>query len=363
MLKKASTLIQIVPQMPPIICGVGDYAVNLAKQLRDSFGIDSRFVVCNPDWRLGKVETDYIFTVLTKRSWRKLLAVLTDYSKENAIVILHYVGYGYAKRGCPIWLLKGILYWRNKFPNIRLGIVFHEVYACDYPWRSSFWLSPLSKHIAAGLFSISDFCFTTTQTYADKLHKLDSNKQDRINVLPVFSNVKEPASSSLLSKRKQHLVIFGKDSNRSLVYNNCLDILKIICIQLKIEEIHDIGAPINRNFPKIEGVPIIEHGPLSSKAIGEFLSGVLAGVLTISPGSSLAKSSVFASYCAHRVIPIVVTLNQSVKDGLFPGKHYWLPSEDGSFSLEEGQLQADNAYDWYQNHCLSAHARAFVESF
>ena len=43
--------IQIVPSLPPAISGVGDYAYLLAKQMRETKGIQTIFIVCDPTWK------------------------------------------------------------------------------------------------------------------------------------------------------------------------------------------------------------------------------------------------------------------------------------------------------------------------
>ena len=40
----------IVPRVPPAIDGVGDYALNLARQLRKDFNIQTHFIIGNPIW-------------------------------------------------------------------------------------------------------------------------------------------------------------------------------------------------------------------------------------------------------------------------------------------------------------------------
>jgi hypothetical protein len=50
-------ILQIVPRLPPAIDGVGDYALNLARQLRQDFSIHTHFLVCDPNWN-GKTELE-----------------------------------------------------------------------------------------------------------------------------------------------------------------------------------------------------------------------------------------------------------------------------------------------------------------
>lgn len=362
-LNKPKKIIQIICQMPQTGCGVGDYAFNLGKQLFDDFGVESQFIVCNLEFNQTNISNEFLFTNLVEKSAKELSAVLAVQMQEGAVVLLHYVGYGYAKRGCPVWLVKGMQCWRRKFPNIRLGIVFHEIYAKGYFWRSSFWLSPLAKQIAAQLFTMSDFCFTSTQVYADILRKLNSRKQNNICVLPVFSNVGESISSSLLSDRKSHLIVFGKSSSRALIYNRYLDVLKVSCRQLKIEEIHDIGEPIKNSLSKIDRIKVIKHGLLMPKDVGELLSEALAGVIFLPSRFILDKSGVFASYCAHRMLPVALTFDKSSKNKFVYDKYCWVPEKNGLFLLKDGQLLADGAYSWYQKHSLAEQAKIFVKFF
>ncbi len=41
----------IVPRLPPAIDDVGDYALNLARQLRKDFNVPTHFIVGNPTWQ------------------------------------------------------------------------------------------------------------------------------------------------------------------------------------------------------------------------------------------------------------------------------------------------------------------------
>ena len=43
-------IIQVVPTFPPVVSGVGDYALLLAEELRRSHNLHSRFIVGDPDW-------------------------------------------------------------------------------------------------------------------------------------------------------------------------------------------------------------------------------------------------------------------------------------------------------------------------
>ena len=74
-------------------------------------------------------------------------------------VVLQLSGYGFDKRGAPLWLLKEIEGRRRHIKSF--GVFFHELYAFGPPWSSSFWLSPVQRHIACRLAVLSDFWMTS----------------------------------------------------------------------------------------------------------------------------------------------------------------------------------------------------------
>ena len=43
-------IIQIVPRLPPSVDGLGDYALSLAFQMRQDFGIETHFIVGDQKW-------------------------------------------------------------------------------------------------------------------------------------------------------------------------------------------------------------------------------------------------------------------------------------------------------------------------
>ena len=101
-----STVISIVPRLPKAIDGVGDYALNLARQLRKDFNIQTQFIVGNPEWK-GELEIEgFSISQVIDSNSNQLTALLE--CDRTSPVLLHYVGYGYAKRGCPVWLVDGI---------------------------------------------------------------------------------------------------------------------------------------------------------------------------------------------------------------------------------------------------------------
>ncbi len=66
----------IVPRLPPAIDGVGDYALNLARQLRKDFNIQTHFIVGNPTWSGASEIKGFPVTHICDRNLDKLVEML-----------------------------------------------------------------------------------------------------------------------------------------------------------------------------------------------------------------------------------------------------------------------------------------------
>lgn len=352
-------IISIVPNLPPAVDGVGDYAFNLARQLRQDFQVESHFIVGNPRGIEAPKIEEFSVIQVQKHSDASLLSILKNNYQQETTVLLHYVGYGYAKRGCPFWLINALEKWRSTNVNCYLVTMFHEVYATGPIWSSSFWLSPLQKNLAIRLSRLSDRCLTSKQGYAEMLRELSGGKQKEIPVLPVFSNIGEPESVPPLTTRLPRLVIFGSSSNRQRVYQRSRSALANTCQELEIEEILDVGPTTNLDLSSINGIPVLQMGKRTASEISSMMLNSRAGFFDYHT-EYLSKSTIFAAYCAHGLIPIGTFYSDIQVDGLEAGKHYWLADRStGKLNLEIGQAIADRAYAWYQSHNLSAQAKLF----
>ncbi|HVG22485.1 MAG TPA: glycosyltransferase family 1 protein [Blastocatellia bacterium] len=354
-------MLSIVTGLPPRIDGIGDYALSLARRVREDIGIETRFVVGDPAWsgppRVAGFEVDK----LAERSRAGLLRFLREGAKDARAVLLHYGGYGYATRGCPSWLIDGLRQWRGETGDRFLITMFHELYAFGPPWTSAFWLSPLQRNLAARLARLSDQYLTSRHRYAEAVSRWSLGKHNSVRSLPVFSSVGEPDCVRPLIDRSRRLVIFGTPGRRIQVYRRSAEDLDRICRHLGVEEILDIGRPINLDFARTLRTPVVVRGELSGDDVSRSLSDAIAGVLDY-PAEILGKSTIFAAYCAHRAVPVIAAYGKASRaDGLEPDTHYWL-SDVGpeKLSLAAGQAIADNAYNWYQGHNLSTHAKTLA---
>ena len=153
-------------------------------------------------------------------------------------------------------------------------------------------------------------------------------------------------------------MVFGTRGRRIEVYKRSAFDLNRICAALGIEEIVDIGRSVNFDIATAVKVPVVTCGELPGPEVSEVLLTSVVGVIDY-PASMLGKSTIFAAYCSHRMIPIVANYGDGQPgDGPETDAHYWLSGiASEQVSMASGQLVADRAFDWYQSHNLSAHAR------
>lgn len=349
----------MIPRLPPAIDGVGDYAYCLARQMRQDFGIQTHFIVGDPNWNGASDLDGFPVSRLDRRSATDLYSLLKQ--QPASTILLHYVGYGYAKRGCPIWLVNALAQWQSSNSNSRLVTTFHEAYASGPIWTSTFWLSSVQKELATRLAQLSDRCVTSTEIVTSILaHMVNSTERANLTTLPVFSTVGEPDHLKPLAERPRRLVVFGSRGTRKRVYEQAYANLAATANALAIDTIYDIGAPTGLEITKVDNIPVDSLGKCSANEVSEHLHQAIAGFLDYSP-RLLAKSTIFAAYAAHGVLPIVNALDEIIQvDGLESGKHYWMAAATDLLNPAMGEAIANNAYSWYQTHNLASQAKVMA---
>jgi hypothetical protein len=349
-------VMQIVPAPPAAADGLGGYAAALGPRLAALLGGEVRLLVGAPERADGR-RADAV----PERSAEGLLGALRAWRDEqpddSCAVILQYAGYGYQARGCPRWLVDGLAAWRRLSPGCRLVTFFHEVYASGPPWRSSFWLSTVQRRLAARLAGMSDGTATSLDLYAALLGRLCPRAAPAA-VLPVVSNVGEPAVVPPLAARPRRLIVFGGAGNRSRIYSRHLADLAAACRAAGAVEIADVGPPVD--LPAAVGeIPVARLGLLPAAEVSAALLGAVAGFLAY-PAAFLGKSGAFAAFCAHG-LATVCTSAAPPTGGLRAGEHY-LPLESIHSIQSHGpggfQATADAARAWYAGHSLDRHAAA-----
>lgn len=339
---------------------MGDYALLLAIELRRSYNIHTKFILSDTTWKGLSVIEGFQVEQIGELSAKCFVDLLNKETKTNVPILLQYVGYGYEKRGCPFWLVQGLEAWKRQKTVRLLSIMFHEIAAKGRFPSSSFFNAPIQLWLAGRLARIADNIRTSLFVYMKTIEKISHKPAESIIVQPVFSNVGELTSPVSFLDRNPYAAIFGSKLMIDEIFSKHTKTLDETCRRLKIEKLFILGAKISnvgRHPYKIE-----QFGILPAEDISDLLRKCRFGVATYIDGR-LAKSGIFAAYCAHHIVPLLLTPNNSEQDGLLQGSHYLLcENESKTMSVIEAEKIADNASQWYQSHNLSLTARSIVQS-
>ncbi len=326
-------IVQVLPRAPDAEEALGAFALALASDL-DGLGIRSDLVAVQAGASV------------------RLEPAFRGPDAPALSVLLHYVNYAYDSRGIPGGLVDGIEAWRRGGSG-RLVTVFHEVHASGPPWRSSFWLAPIQRRLAARLLMASDAAVTSLPRYRGLLRRLGGDAL----VLPVFSTCGEPQVIPPFESRAPRLVVFGSPGNRSRIYGRLRAGLAWAARVLEVRVIHDVGVPIP--LPEsIEGVPVKGLGRLSSSEVSAQMLAARGGVVA-HPLEYLPKSTTYAGYAAHGAVPVALGIASHQPEGMAPA----LAPDMGAVPLAEARAVADLARAAYTSHSRAVHASTYERLF
>ena len=162
-----TALTQIVPVLRPQSDGISDYALNLALQLREHQGVNTRFIVCDPQWDGPNRIEGFAVRRLRARTDAGIWSLLASAKERSPAVLLHYCGYGYDAHGIPLWLSRGLRSWLaeaacgTSAETRRFATVFHDSWPCSAaPWGKAFYREKLQQWIVKSLHRHSQFSVT-----------------------------------------------------------------------------------------------------------------------------------------------------------------------------------------------------------
>ena len=346
-------IVHVVPALPPLINGLGDYGAILAQELARR-GVRSRFVVAGMP-----PATDVRFNVgdgQIQVVWRQQAEALAE-ALETAgadTVLLHFVGYGYAYRGLCFWLVKGLQQWKSKAAGRRLVTMFHELYAFGPPWRSSFWTSLPQRRIALALAGASDALVCGYALIEARLRAWRPLAE--IRRLPVFSNVGELTDPEPLGEREPIAVVFGGADPRRRLYKRLCQERKLLH-QLAVKEVVDIG-PCTEVPSLLGGLPVRSFGILPGSEISAIMARARVGLADY-PLHVVAKSGILAAYHAHGLLSVNVSPVGRLVDDIADGQHFAGISTLKKISFDAEAIAA-RGHQWYRGHDRARTARVFA---
>jgi len=308
-------LIQIVPNLPPKVDGIDDHAFRLAERLREFHGIQTSFIVCNPKWNGPSDITGFNVIRLPSRNDISLVRTIQELtptgSAQGLAVLLQFAPYGYAAKGYPAWIIRGIRKIRSSC-NVPIITMFHELdVGKRKPWTSAFWIAPFQRTLLRKLVQNSTCRITNTQFHRTKLSEWGATD---VSLVPSFSTIGEPSVNPDFSERKRQLVVFGRPWQRKLTYDRGRHLIGEIHKLIGLEQITDIGDPIpGDDAATLEGLPIIRRGRLHSSDISHLMSFSIASLLSY-PIPLLTKSSIYGAICAHGTLPFIISESSSCDD-------------------------------------------------
>lgn len=343
-------LIQIVPIRRTEPEGVGHYARILAEKLAIT-GVETIFIA--PPLRDGETKSKDAFkTIYCKnRTQNALLEALTIATAgQNIPILLHASAYGYQKRGIPFWLVGGLRIFLQKKPTVMVTY-FHELFAQNLdPRHSSFWLGRLQKYIAKNIQTLSTKSFTSNAQYAKHLRCWQKKTGIEPLKLPVFSTVGEPDDVPPFLERDNTLVIFGRKDARKDLFSRYRNDLGRLIVEVGIDNIVDIGAPLAELPDDIAGRKLQKMGFLEAHMISKIMTHSRYGALAY-PADLLCKSTIFAAHAAHGQTTFVFSKNVASKlDNLCVNGNYIQGNSEQYPTQEVIANCSNNVLDWYNEH-------------
>jgi hypothetical protein len=342
-------VLQVLPRAPGTLDGVGDYALALARGLRDQHGIDSVFVAHETE---AKHEIDSFPIFALEEFSRARVA-----HETCAGIILHYVNYGFQKRGVPFALVSFLKTLRHQCGSALL-VIFHELFASGPPWRSEFWLQPLQRKIARELARLADTRVVSCESTRDQLENLfpDSNAI----IQPVTSTWGEPVlDDTQLRQRDPHCWIICGGTR--LVERSLHSFLKMSApADYAPRKLFVVGgapnshvrallnAPSNFTAEYFPAISREEAAPMFSAAAFAWLDYFDSNKV---PADVLLKSSTFNALCAYGIITAMPFATGEIS---INGDR--LPAPFAISKMPAAPRRADTTvgiYQWYHRHASS----------
>lgn len=354
-------VLQILPRVPPAVCGIGDYAWGIARKLRVEHGIHSSFLAAGTTWTQPVGETEFPVFRLPELSARALVEFVEARKDEFQAVVLHMSPYGYQKRAVPFWLASGWRQLSQKPGCPRLITMFHELYASGSMRSSAFWLQPLQKWALRTVARASDGLRTNRQGYADWLQGISGLKTAQVEVMPVFSNFGELNQLVPLKNRPDGMIMFASGIHGGADVSSSLKTAALLARRFELSVLHVIGG-VRPQAELIEGVRLKFQAHLPGAEASELLAGCRMAYSAYNP-EFLAKSTFFASFAAHGLPVITLGKQPVLPDGLRDGVNVLHASScgaNGALAPEILQEIAGNLHVWYCKHSLTENASSYA---
>ncbi|MEM6254378.1 MAG: hypothetical protein AAF821_15795 [Cyanobacteria bacterium P01_D01_bin.156] len=350
---QSNRVLQIVPRISPDVDGVGDYSLQLAHQLYDQHQILSDFLVFRPNPKLQPQLDQFPVHDLDSHT---VQGFLDKVPSNISTILLQYSNYPYlrGKLDAPMWLVNALRALKQR--GVRILVMFHELPTLRY--KQIRCPNFVQRRVSRGLAQVADVAITNNAAFQQTL---SGWTQTPVHCIPNYSTIGELQTVKPLSQRKRSLIVFGS-SDRTRVYRNNINTLNHICKVLNINTLYDVGRPVNWDGQGLN-VDIIKTGFLTAPEVSQLLAESLAGIFDYRRfPQNLAKSTVYAAYASHGVLPICNGNGLTTQDDIAANHHYVTTSALPIISQPTAlQAIASNAYAHYKNRTLARSAAKFAD--
>ncbi|HYL06408.1 MAG TPA: hypothetical protein VE075_10230, partial [Thermoanaerobaculia bacterium] len=158
------------------------------------------------------------------------------------------------------------------------------------------------------------------------------------------------------ARRPRAMLVFGAAGNRRRAYGELRPALAAACRALAVAEIVDLGPPLAEAPAHVDHVPVRSLGIRPEAEVTAVLLRAYAGFLGYPP-PLLAKSTVFAAYCAHGLVPVCAWPGR-LRLPVVERPPCWEPRREPA-PADPGAL-AVRARAWYAGHDLTRQAARFA---
>ena len=347
--REQRSVVFIIPQLPPAVCGLGDYSMLLLANL--NLGEQPRVLVAN-----GAAETDKLHPELgveqMERSASALLRKLEEMRASH--VVLEYVGYGYQSRCCPLWLLDGLREWKRRNPERRLLMMLMELWFTPAWWKPDFLLQRLHRRAMRKLAATADKVFVSTEGWARLIR--DCVPPGRLRIVPVGTNIVPVAPPGSAPRKARRWILFGRQGSRIVALRGLAPWLSKLHAAGHVRMVQVAGARESDDFNRTEdGLLAGSLPPDAYEILGRIPSPELSRLLLEAEAGlcgqvprAYSKSTIFMAYASHGVN--IVALNMR---GITEPPECWVtdPAEFLEPGADIGTLLAErsaNLSRWFE---------------
>jgi len=379
-----TTLIQIVPALRPQSDGISDYALNLAGQLRQNQGVNTRFIVCDPQWDGPNRVEGFVVRRLRERTEASIWSLLASAKEPSFGVLLHYCGYGYDERGTPLWLSRGLRSWQAEAAYAtgaetrKFATVFHDTWPCSAaPWGKAFYREKLQQWIVKRLHRDSNFSVTSAWRLLAVLNHVAPKKT---LWLPTPSNLPVAVRTGEGKQNREagfRVVIFGTPHSRCAAVQAHANLLRTLDKKKLLARATILGAADDTVVSK-RGVELLQKSVSSGRI--EILGGLNAEAASrvLTDADLLLSHRTGEAACQSGAIMAALGTGcpAVLRDGrnsapLNENEHF-IASDDSRLSVDRfermnatGKLEriAAAGQQWYRQHAdLKVIARRYSEA-